>query len=203
MGDRLKNIHWAQSARSQRLMVRERQTLAATTTLIIVDLSPQNHAGEGVQSSYEWAIRLAASVCWQLHRNGNDIQIVFTGLDSPDNKRLDNRTGVERLMNSLASLPSLQELNTTEDQNWRGQIPVHPSGSVFLIGTNRTEHCGGVNLKRILIDLKGFEPDDDQPDTARQSDRKSSEASVLVTAPGLAADELKSDWSRSFSNATV
>ena len=115
---------------------------------------------------------------------------MFTRLDSPDNKRLDNRTGVERLMNSLASLPSLQELNTTEDQNWRGQIPVHPSGSVFLIGTNRTEHCGGVNLKRILIDLKGFEPDDDQPDTARQSDRKSSEASVLVTAPGLAEPEL-------------
>ncbi len=201
MGDRLKSIHWAQSARSQRLMVRERQTLASTTVLVILDLSPENHIGEGVQSSFEWAIRLAASVCWQLHQNRSDVQVALAGLELPGNQRIDNRLGVERLMDTFAQLPSLSEAKLTAKSSWRRHDCLPAGSSVFLVGTTKSTYHGAVNVNKVLINLKGFGPVDQWFEDDRKTDLSEVETSVLVTAPSLAAAELKSDWSRSFSNA--
>ncbi len=203
IGDRLKNIHWAQYARSCRLMVRERQTLMSAPVLVILDLSPENHIGADVQNSYEWAIRLAASVCWKLHQNHSDIQIIVSGLDLPDSQRIDNRCGIDRLMDALASLPTMCAATPAATPARSSHIPVPGNGCVLLVGTNRSEHSGCASLKSILIDLEGLGWGDELSKQNSEGCKLQTQSSVLVTAPGLSAVDLKNDWSRSFSNATV
>jgi hypothetical protein len=202
VGDRLKNIHWAQSARWQRLMVRERQTLASSTVWVIVDLSPEHHVGNGVQSSYEWAIRLAGSVCWKLHQSRSDIQVLLLGLDLPDRQCCDNRLGIGPLMDSLAGLPTLSQVGPDAGSVRQNYVANSPNDSAFLIGTSRSGPCSALNLKKILIDLEGFGGDDrllPNDDAGRNLETQSN---MWVTAPSLAAVELKNHWSRSFSNAS-
>lgn len=79
-GDQLRNIHWAQSARSQKLLVRERQTPSSTVSTVLLDLTSDHHSGWGIDSSFEWAIRIAASICHQLHRTNSSFRVVCMGL---------------------------------------------------------------------------------------------------------------------------
>ena len=205
IGDRLRNVHWAQSARSQKLMVRERQTLASTTTVVILDLTPENHVGESVQSSFEWAIRLAASVCWQLHQSRTDIRVYFLGLGIEDEQQADNRLGIERLMNALAGLPTHSQLLDAES---KCSVPVHVpfsvQGSAFFVGTNRSSRYQGYSgdVKTIMIDLEGFGSEDGEGNDLPQGQPGNEDDSkVVVTAPGLAAAQLAGEWKRSYSYA--
>ncbi len=65
-GDSLKHIHWAASARTQAvdqsLMIREFSGQARTTWLVVIDASPEANIGEETECSFEYAIRIAASL---------------------------------------------------------------------------------------------------------------------------------------------
>jgi uncharacterized protein (DUF58 family) len=105
-GDSLKNIHWNQTAKSDRLVVRERQSLAQNPFRIIVDLTPSHHRGTGSQSSHEWAIRIAASACQQLHLHHCKVVVNFLGLPAACSDSITNVRGLAALMDELALLPS-------------------------------------------------------------------------------------------------
>lgn len=62
-GDSLRRVHWGQTARYDRLIVCEMQATQTPRVEILLDLEAQNHAGHGADSSREWAIRIAASLC--------------------------------------------------------------------------------------------------------------------------------------------
>lgn len=106
-GDRMRNIHWAQTVRTQRLMVRERQKISSADATIVLDLSPSVHTGRGSQSSYEWAIRIAASICSHLHESQSLVRVICIGLQNPANRMMDNRLGLRAIMDFLADLPPL------------------------------------------------------------------------------------------------
>lgn len=155
-GDRLKNIHWAQSARSQSLMVRERQSFASTKASVILDLSPNVHAGIGTQSSFEQSIRIAASICWQLQASHADIQLFTIGLSPNRCRSTNNRSGIDTIMESLACLPTLPQVKLSVGA---GQSLGNPSlvvqDSTFFVGTNKsTSHkVFTAAIKKFLIDL--------------------------------------------------
>ena len=62
-GDSLRRVHWAQTARFDRLIVCETQGTQLPMMEIALDLDARFHVGAGADSTREWAIRLAASFC--------------------------------------------------------------------------------------------------------------------------------------------
>lgn len=67
IGDTLRQVHWAQTARRGTLMVRERQNKSRREVRVYLDIDPEVHFGDGPHGSLEWAIRVAASICREFH----------------------------------------------------------------------------------------------------------------------------------------
>lgn len=76
-GDSVRKVHWALTARYDRMIVCERQTLCGTRFEVIPDLDPSVHAGSGPDSSREWVIRLAASITARAMVQNADIDVVL------------------------------------------------------------------------------------------------------------------------------
>lgn len=76
-GDSLRRVHWAQTARTGRMIVCERQAPAQAAVRVVFDSDPRVHSGQGRNSSLEWSIRLAASVCAAYHREHSRVECCF------------------------------------------------------------------------------------------------------------------------------
>lgn len=75
-GDDLRRIHWRSTAKVGQLMVRrEEQPWQARCTLLL-DSRRLAHAGEGPQSSFEWAVSAAASIGVHLVRHGYFVRLL-------------------------------------------------------------------------------------------------------------------------------
>ncbi|MCG8406954.1 MAG: DUF58 domain-containing protein [Phycisphaerales bacterium] len=61
-GDPMRWIHWPQTARHDRMIVREFQATATPRMLIILDCNIDAHVGMGTDCSFEWAVRITASL---------------------------------------------------------------------------------------------------------------------------------------------
>ncbi len=208
-GDRLRNIHWAQTVRSQNLMVRERQTPASTVATILLDLTPNHHSGSGVDSSFEWAIRLAASICFQLHQTNSSVRIVCVGLQVGATDCVANHRGIDGVMDFLASLPTLET---------QKELPAHEvarsykswsrSTQTFFVctsGSTLTKFTDS-SIASIVLELSGFEADEptikEQEETLRPGSDSRQKETFHITAPRLAPNQLESAWRRSFGHAT-
>ena len=209
IGDRIKNVHWAQTARSQRLMVRERQTLSSSVINVVVDLSPAHHVGHGSQSTFEWAIRIAASACWQLHRTGSSVRILIAGLESYNQNQASNRCGIKSVMDTLASLPTFTQAKQADqvqqsDSNFAGLV--RGSQDLF-IGTSKSVATQAMEAKVLIIDLEGFQSEkafalfESLEEPADNKTVKHDATDVLVTSPQQAADQLDAGWRRSVCRA--
>ncbi len=103
-GDRLRSIHWAQSARHDELIVTERQAAARRLVFIAVDVSAffDANAGSlngGSRRHFETAIRVAASIAQEFHAHHAEVRFVIGDIDlrlSPGS------AGLRRLLDSLA-----------------------------------------------------------------------------------------------------
>lgn len=203
-GDRLRSIHWAQTVRCQQLMVRERQTLTSSIATVVVDLSPKNHLGHGVQSSYEWAIRVAASICANLNASESSVQLCVTGLPTEETMLSSNRAGIGPLMDLLASLPTLVEARSAQElkPNLKG-MPFWGSGKRFFVGTDRSIELDDLpeEVSVFEISAQGFDTENDleffEPETEtliQQSYLGSGEQKVCLSSPELIADQLDAGW---------
>ena len=204
-GDLLRNIHWAQTVRSQKLMVRERQTPSSTTATVLLDLNPDHHLGEGINSSFEWAIRIAASVCFQLHQQRSAVRLVCLGMPTALHHTESNRGGIDILMDFLAGLPTLYnqqsvaaaETLRTRTENWSS------AKQTFFVCTSHSSQPGtNTNVQPILIELDGFGREDVQLPARETADKSRRANGMIVTAPELAFSQLGTAWTRSFEGAS-
>ena len=69
-GDELRKIHWASTAKRNKLMIRQEETPWHMRATILIDDRRGAHEGEGSQSSFEHAIEGTASVVDLYHRSG-------------------------------------------------------------------------------------------------------------------------------------
>lgn len=221
-GDRLRNIHWAQSVRSQKLMVRERQSISSTGATVVLDLSPCDHNGDGIDSSFEWSIRIAASICSHLHESHSPVRVVCLGL--PSQTREDNRNGLRPIMDCLAKLPTfanaLKLAESAKTQSAQGQQSasiyhqnVSSNDRVFLVGSSKSMRLqSGVlfnrkaNVTAVIVDSDGFKSEGELPPSKGAAASTSKGPScksktIFVASPQSAGEELASGWSRSFSDA--
>ncbi|UCV08597.1 DUF58 domain-containing protein [Dechloromonas denitrificans] len=61
-GDNPRHIHWPTTARLNELMVREYEPLASACLSIVLDQAAESNVGLGKESTFEYAVRIAASI---------------------------------------------------------------------------------------------------------------------------------------------
>lgn len=78
-GDSLRRIHWAQTARRDTLIVCERQNTARRRVIAVLDGAAFAGAALGDQRRLDWAVRVYASVCRELHAHHLDVECRWEG----------------------------------------------------------------------------------------------------------------------------
>lgn len=76
-GDSLRNVHWAHTARCDRVIVCERQESAQTSVCIVIDTAAAHHRGAGPNSTLEWALRIGVSVAAAIAKQNVDVTVEF------------------------------------------------------------------------------------------------------------------------------
>lgn len=75
-GDDVRRIHWRATARSGDLMVRREEQAWQSALVVILDNRANAHSGSGPDSTFEWAVSAAASVCLHFRSVGWDVTAV-------------------------------------------------------------------------------------------------------------------------------
>lgn len=97
-GDSPRRIHWPQSAKHDRLVVCELQPTARPAVLVVLDTDPAAHTG-GPDGSFEWAVRVAASLARGWLEDGAAVGLAWAGGVVPPNA---GAAQVNRVMDALA-----------------------------------------------------------------------------------------------------
>lgn len=189
-GDRLRSIHWAQTARREALIVTERQAAARRLVVVAVDAAAFTNAGSPDDGSrrrqLETAIRVAASIAQEFHAHHAELRFVIGDVDlllSP------GTSGLHRLLDALARC----QIQT--------ESPRPPSGfgrqALAVVVTNserRSEWENGAgtrgSLRLVLVD--GVSRLDRQP--GRLPQRKN----IWITIGGESdsSQQLRHQWER-------
>lgn len=74
-GDNPRHVHWPTTARLNELMVKEFEPLASASLYIALDMSADANVGKGKHSSFEYAVRIAASIGRYACSNGMPIRL--------------------------------------------------------------------------------------------------------------------------------
>ena len=140
-GDSLRRVHWAQSARHQRLVVTERQSGVESRVCVRIDASNESHLGSGKDSTLNWTLRIAASICQALNDEHTHVDCVI----GDDVICLSQTGGLRRLMDCLARIP--------ESGHTGGATAIrsrHYDGGEIVCTTDRRrqEVAAGSRLKR-------------------------------------------------------
>jgi uncharacterized protein (DUF58 family) len=98
-GDWLRHVHWAQTAKHDRLIVRERQATGRRSVELVIDVDRESHPQHVETDSLEEVIRVGASIGRQFHAHHTSVSVRFDGqtlLVSPE------PAGLNRLLDTLA-----------------------------------------------------------------------------------------------------
>lgn len=81
-GDNPRHVHWPTTARLNELMVKEFEPLASASLYIALDMSADANVGKGKHSSFEYAVRIAASIGRYACNNGMPVRLSGEGMHS-------------------------------------------------------------------------------------------------------------------------
>lgn len=150
-GDSVRKVHWPLTARYDRMIVCERQSLSGTKYQIIPDLDPQVHQGSGANSSREWAIRWVASLTARALLQNAHVETTLDGKTYRGESMLlptvldalarlsDEGRPLEEL---LGKAPTTTQLIVTTDRRMAGAVEkglFHPLRYFLVLNTEGTE----------------------------------------------------------------
>jgi uncharacterized protein (DUF58 family) len=100
-GDSPRRIHWAQSARHDRLIVCELQADMRPVVQLVLDADPSSHTDTAPDGSREWAIRIVASLAQGWLEEGAQVGAVWGGQVVP---AASGHAQLQKLLDGLARL---------------------------------------------------------------------------------------------------
>jgi uncharacterized protein (DUF58 family) len=128
-GDSLRHIHWQTTAHSATLMVKvfdpDRSRSSVKTIWIVLDLAQASQAGQGLESTEEYAVSLAASLAQKFIDLGWPVGLLAQA-EQPVEYDLDSGQG--HLANILNTLAIVQA---------RGKVPIE---HLLATASNRFDH---------------------------------------------------------------
>lgn len=78
-GDDLKYVHWKSSARIGELVVKEFERVTSTDIMIFLDMEELRDVGIGRETTFEYGVRIAASVSDYALKKGNNVGLIAHG----------------------------------------------------------------------------------------------------------------------------
>ncbi|HVY60007.1 MAG TPA: DUF58 domain-containing protein, partial [Planctomycetota bacterium] len=166
-GDPLRFVHWASSARTGRLVVKELEETAAAEVAIFLDLSRLALRGLGRVSTVEYAVRIAASVASHVTRGPTRVRLHGRSARPIDLPPGTGDAHLATILETLAlaradgSTPFAAVLRETAGALPRGAIAVAIFSSLEVDLEEHAEvlalyRARGVRLVAILIDARSF-----------------------------------------------
>ena len=148
-GDELRRVHWRSSARIGELMVRREEQPWEARATVLLDNRLRVHRGQGLGSSFEFAVVAAASLVLHLDQHGYAVRLVLadgTGADETSTAVL------ERLALVTTSQKATLDASWTGDQT-RGGLVVAVLGGLEPTDTlalRHIRHDSGTALAMVL-----------------------------------------------------
>lgn len=184
-GDSLRRVHWAQTARNDRLIVCERQASVLSNVELIADVSPDVHTGPGPNSSLEWTIRILASLAKAWHaeqarvtcRWGNRSFLLPPG-----------PLGIRQLMDALTRIPPEGQASDTHDPTGAGLQILISTDRGFVHDSHAANHP---NWRRIVLSAAGFANQDMAP---KQPDFWEEKRDLYLKDSERVAEQFRHQW---------
>jgi uncharacterized protein (DUF58 family) len=136
-GDAVSHIHWLATAKTGKLMVKEFErepSGPADAIWVLLDLTSRYQAGEGVQSTVEYGVTIAASIAKRFLETGRTVGIVVNGQEET---RIRPGTGMAQIGRVLEALALVQPGDAgtlaTAAQAVTGELT--PGASVVVISS--------------------------------------------------------------------
>ena len=149
-GDSLRRVHWAQTARHGRVIVCERQSPAACSVRVVVDLRGSIHRGSGSDSTLEQVLRVAASVCESLRAQRASVEcvlgreVIAVGAAESDWRRLLDLMarvpvgGLSETSRPRSRGRAVSEMVITTEMSWGTASAVHSAESRTIVVRSET-----------------------------------------------------------------
>ena len=136
--DGLSRIHWRTTARTGQLMSRVFDTGQSADLLVILDLQQGMHAGRGAESSLEYAVSIAASICHGALRRAQAVGLVTNDRDAAAFGAGRGEAQRLRILEYLAIATDngrvpLDDTVRRYGEGWRGR------GALIVITSNRSQ----------------------------------------------------------------
>lgn len=148
-GDELRRVHWRSSARMGDLMVRREEQPWEARATVLLDNRLRAHRGQGLGSSFEFAVVAAASLVLHLDQHGYAVRLVMadgTGADETSTAVL------ERLALVTTTQKPMIDVSWSGDQT-RGGLVVAVLGGVEptdTVALRQIRHDAGTALAMVL-----------------------------------------------------
>lgn len=199
-GDSLRRVHWAQTARTGRMIVCERQAPTQSAIRVVFDSDPRLHRGDGPDGTLEWSIRIAASVCAAYHRENAQVECCFghETLPAPS-----GTAGWQKFLDALARWQPCQESHGRECAHEHTarqcrRIHHHNCGVFQLTITtdlglvHRTEHRHVHGDQRLIVlQTAAF---DDRCGICGHEHLPPGRLAVILDRPRHVADDFRQKW---------
>lgn len=176
-GDDLRRVHWRSSARVGELMVRREEQPWQSRATVFVDNRLLAHRGQGVASSLETAVSMAASVAIHLTQRGFTVRLVTAEGEDPNTAWHDRNSAQNAgpLLEALAVIEPVRRAHLATD--WLGEHG-HNSLLVCVLGSLddhdqaalRRMRLHGSNPMALALDVeawtRGGQPAESSGDTS-------------------------------------
>lgn len=189
-GDSLRRVHWAQTARQQRMIVCERQAPEKLAVRLELDSDPEIHESRGPDCTWEQSLRVLASLAESLHRMQVAVEcqlgsrLIVLGSAPSD---------VRRLLDLLAHLPTREQLSVDPTSLHRATSNDYSARSPLTIRVTTTRRaarpdCGALHSSRSSA---GNRTASRSPRRSLRSKRLGNELTLSITLDSF--DELHRD----------
>lgn len=179
-GDNPRHVHWPTTARLNELMVKEFEPLASASLYVTLDLSKDANVGQGKHSSFEYAVRIAASIARYATSNNMPIRLGGEGARSLDIGMGTGEAHFRSLLDTLAivdadgATPYAKVLQNVAMRCRHGQTvvvflsepEVHVSDTIQAIALLRAR---GANVLAVAFERESFQGEAARPRQARPS----------------------------------
>jgi uncharacterized protein (DUF58 family) len=168
-GDNPRHVHWPTTARLNELMVKEFEPLASASLYIALDLSADANVGQGRHSSFEYAVRIAASIARYATSNNMPVRLSGEGTHSLTVDLGSGEAHFRSLLDALAvvdadgAIPYAKALQNVAFKCRHGQTVVvflsEPEARVTdTVQSVALLRARGANVLAIAFDRESFQP---------------------------------------------
>lgn len=163
-GDNLSRIHWSSTAHTGRLMTKEFDLEPASDMWIVADMEQRVQAGEGEESTEEYAVTIAASLATKFLSQDVPVGILLNAQDTLIVRSERGQQQLDHLMESLAivkangktSLPESLESNVARFGTASSLVILTPNPTERLSSVLSQLSSRGIKSSVIILDAASF-----------------------------------------------